>query len=82
MKPSLLSLRAVVLLSLGMVGGVVTVALSLLAGHAIADSLLGGMASAGGMITFLDRIVATGANCTAQGALPQADGSEEAHRHV
>lgn len=70
------------LLSLGMVGGVVTVALSLLAGHAIADGLLGGMASAGGMITFLDRIVGIGANCTAQGALPQADGSEEVHRHL
>ncbi|MFC9227797.1 hypothetical protein ACFTZI_02305 [Streptomyces decoyicus] len=82
MKPSLLSLRAVVLLSLGMVGGVVTAALSLLAGHAIAESLLGGVAGAGGMITFLDRIVATEVNCTAQAALPQADASEEVHRHV
>ncbi|MEU8780494.1 hypothetical protein [Streptomyces sp. NPDC048637] len=82
MKPSLLSLRAVVLLFLGLVGGVVTVALSLLAGHAIAESLLGGVAGTGGVIIFLDRIVATDANCTPQGALPQADGSEEVHRHV
>ncbi|MGW7640424.1 hypothetical protein [Streptomyces decoyicus] len=82
MKPSLLSLRAVVLLSLGMVGGVVTVALSLLAGHAIAECLLVGVAGAGGMITFLDRIVATEVICTAQAALPQADGCEEVHRHV
>ncbi|MFF3547495.1 hypothetical protein ACFYXD_37395 [Streptomyces platensis] len=81
MKPSLLSLRAVVLLSLGLAGGVVTVVLSLLAGHAIAASLLGGVAGAGGVIAFLDRIVATEANCTAQG-LPQAHGSEEVHRHV
>ncbi|MFE5742436.1 hypothetical protein [Streptomyces celluloflavus] len=82
MKPSLLSLRAVVLLSLGMVGGVVTVALLLLAGYAIVESLLGGVAGAGGLIAFLDRIVETEANCTAQGALPQADGAEEVHRHV
>ncbi|WP_433855417.1 hypothetical protein [Streptomyces kronopolitis] len=82
MKPSLLSLRPGVLLSLGMVGGGVTVALSLLAGHAVADSLLGGMASAGAMVSFLDRVVAARANRTAQNALPQADGSEEVHRHV
>ncbi|MGP8296570.1 hypothetical protein ACTPOK_01075 [Streptomyces inhibens] len=82
MKRSLLSLRAAVVLSLGMVGGAGAGTLSLLAGHPTADSALCALAGAGAVITFLDRVIAADRDTAPERAVPGPDGSEQSRRHV